>query len=114
MKPYYGSNTIIEQIDLSRCKPYKDFRQGFYLAEIREQVEQMVNIIFSYLIDNKIVIISFTKIGNGLETSEIQPIVLFCIHSKNKAILQAFTIPKYRSRESAFTFPPNYNLPSVR
>ena len=28
MKPYYGSNTIIEQIDLSRCKPYKDFRQG--------------------------------------------------------------------------------------
>ena len=46
MKPYYGSNTIIEQIDLSRCKPYKDFRQGFYLAEIREQVEQMVIIIF--------------------------------------------------------------------
>ena len=46
MKPYYGSNTIIEQIDLSRCKPYKDFGQGFYLAEIREQVEQMVNIIF--------------------------------------------------------------------
>ena len=46
MKPYYGSNTIIEQIDLSRCKPYKDFRQGFYLEEIREQVEQMVNIIF--------------------------------------------------------------------
>ena len=46
MKPYYGSNTIIEQIDLSRGKPYKDFRQGFYLAEIREQVEQMVNIIF--------------------------------------------------------------------
>ena len=41
MKPYYGSNTIIEQIE-----PYKDFRQGFYLAEIREQVEQMVNIIF--------------------------------------------------------------------
>ena len=75
MKPYYGSNTIIEQIDLSRCKPYKDFRQGFYLAEIREQVEQMVNIIF-------------TKIGNGLETSEIQPIVLFCIHSKNIFVTQ--------------------------
>ena len=47
MKPYYGSNTIIEQIDLSRCKPYKDFRQGFYLAEIREQVEQMLNLIFA-------------------------------------------------------------------
>lgn len=41
MKPYYGSNTIIEQIDLSRCKPYKDFGQGFYLTEIKEQAEQM-------------------------------------------------------------------------
>ena len=46
MKPYYGSNTIIEQIDLSRCEPYKDFRQGVYLAAIRAKVEQMVNIIF--------------------------------------------------------------------
>lgn len=41
MKLYHGSNTIIEQIDLSRCKPYKDFGQGFYLTEIREQAEQM-------------------------------------------------------------------------
>ena len=46
MKPYYGSNTLIEQIDLSRCKPYKDFRQVFYLEEILEQVVQMVYIIF--------------------------------------------------------------------
>ena len=41
MRLYHGSNTIIEQIDLSRCKPYKDFGQGFYLTEIREQAEQM-------------------------------------------------------------------------
>lgn len=41
MKLYHGSNTIIEQIDLSRCKPYKDFGQGFYLTAIREQAEQM-------------------------------------------------------------------------
>ena len=41
MKPYYGSNTIIEQIDLSKCKPYKDFGQGFYLTAIKEQAEQM-------------------------------------------------------------------------
>lgn len=38
---YHGSNTIIEQIDLSKCRPYKDFGQGFYLTEIREQAEQM-------------------------------------------------------------------------
>lgn len=41
MKLYHGSNTIIEQIDLSKCKPYKDFGQGFYLTEIKEQAEQM-------------------------------------------------------------------------
>lgn len=41
MRLYHGSNTIIEQIDLSRCKPYKDIGQGFYLTEIKEQAEQM-------------------------------------------------------------------------
>ena len=41
MKLYHGSNTKIEKIDLSKCKPYKDFGQGFYLTEIKEQAEQM-------------------------------------------------------------------------
>ena len=37
MKLYHGSNTIIENIDLAKSKPYKDFGKGFYLTEIREQ-----------------------------------------------------------------------------
>lgn len=41
MKLYHGSNTVIEQIDLSKCKPYKDFGQGFYLTEIKEQAKLM-------------------------------------------------------------------------
>ena len=41
MKLYHGSNTRIEKVDLSKCKPYKDFGQGFYLTEIKEQAEQM-------------------------------------------------------------------------
>jgi len=41
MKLYHGSNTIIGQIDFARCKPYKDFGQGFYLTEIEEQAVQM-------------------------------------------------------------------------
>lgn len=41
MRLYHGSNIIIEQIDLSKCKPYKDFGQGFYLTAIKEQAEQM-------------------------------------------------------------------------
>lgn len=36
MKLYHGSNTAIVRIDLARCKPYKDFGQGFYLTEIEE------------------------------------------------------------------------------
>lgn len=41
MRLYHGSNIIIEQIDLSKCRPYKDFGQGFYLTAIKEQAEQM-------------------------------------------------------------------------
>ena len=43
MKLYHGSNTKIEKIDLSKCRPYKDFGQGFYLTEIREQAEKMAS-----------------------------------------------------------------------
>ena len=38
---YHGSNMKIEQIDLAKCRPYKDFGQGFYLTQIKEQAEQM-------------------------------------------------------------------------
>lgn len=41
MKLFHGSNTSIEVIDFSRCKPYKDFGKGFYLTEIEEQAVLM-------------------------------------------------------------------------
>lgn len=41
MRLYHGSNIVIKQIDLSKCRPYKDFGQGFYLTAIKEQAEQM-------------------------------------------------------------------------
>ncbi len=41
MRLYHGSNSKIKNIDLSKCKPYKDFGQGFYLTEIEEQASQM-------------------------------------------------------------------------
>lgn len=40
MRLYHGSNMMIENIDLSKCKPYKDFGRGFYLTEIKEQAEK--------------------------------------------------------------------------
>jgi hypothetical protein len=38
---YHGSNVTIEEIDLSLCKPYKDFGKGFYLTDIKSQAEDM-------------------------------------------------------------------------
>lgn len=34
---YHGSNIRITEIDLSRCNPYKDFGQAFYLTDERSQ-----------------------------------------------------------------------------
>ena len=38
---YHGSNMEIDTIDLNRCRPDKDFGQGFYLTDIRKQAEFM-------------------------------------------------------------------------
>ena len=38
---YHGSNTDIDCIDLSKCRPNKDFGKGFYLTTIRKQAERM-------------------------------------------------------------------------
>lgn len=41
MKLYHGSNQEISFVDLSLCKPNKDFGQGFYLTDIKQQAEEM-------------------------------------------------------------------------
>lgn len=41
MKLFHGSNTAIKTVDFAKCKPYKDFGQGFYLTEIETQAMQM-------------------------------------------------------------------------
>lgn len=38
---YHGSNTDIKVIDLTMCRPYKDFGEGFYLTVMKEQAEKM-------------------------------------------------------------------------
>jgi len=40
MKVYHGSYTTIEQIDLSKCEPRKDFGQGFYVTKNRKHAEE--------------------------------------------------------------------------
>ena len=41
MKLYHGTNTDFKEIDLFKCKPNKDFGQGFYLTDIRKQALDM-------------------------------------------------------------------------
>lgn len=43
---YHGSNTPINVIDLTQCRPYKDFGKGFYLTTIEEQSMFAVNIAY--------------------------------------------------------------------
>jgi len=38
---YHGSNIEIEKIDLSKCRPLKDFGRGFYTTPLREQAWAM-------------------------------------------------------------------------
>lgn len=41
MKVYHGSNVEIDEIDLSKCRPYKDFGCGFYTTKLERQAWQM-------------------------------------------------------------------------
>ncbi len=41
MRLFHGSNIEIDKIDLSKCRPNKDFGCGFYLTTIKSQAEKM-------------------------------------------------------------------------
>lgn len=41
MTLYHGTNIDFAQIDLSKSRRFKDFGQGFYLTDIRQQAEDM-------------------------------------------------------------------------
>ena len=38
---FHGTNILFDTIELSKCRPYKDFGKGFYLTDIRQQAEEM-------------------------------------------------------------------------
>ena len=45
MKVYHGSHIKIDKIDLSKCKPNKDFGRGFYVTKFRNHAEVWAKII---------------------------------------------------------------------
>jgi hypothetical protein len=38
---YHGSNIEIKNINLTQCRPFKDFGRGFYTTPIKEQAWTM-------------------------------------------------------------------------
>ena len=65
---YHGSNMTIEQIDLEKSKPNKDFGKGFYLSESEEQAMQMATF-KSQLLGGESVVTRF-EFDNALMHSE--------------------------------------------
>ena len=58
MKLYHGSNIAIDEIDLSKSKPFKDFGRGFYLSDIESQAQEMARFKVS-LFDGEPMVIAF-------------------------------------------------------
>jgi len=44
MVVYHGSNIKIENIDLTKCRPHRDFGRGFYVTKFRTHAENMAKI----------------------------------------------------------------------
>ena len=44
MKVYHGSYIKVDTIDLSKCKPYKDFGKGFYVTKFRHHAEEWARV----------------------------------------------------------------------
>lgn len=40
MRLYHGTNTEFSEIQLSKCRPNKDFGRGFYLTTLRTQAQE--------------------------------------------------------------------------
>lgn len=57
---YHGSNVPIKRIDLSMSKPDKDFGQGFYLTDIREQALDMAKRRYRILGQGEPIVTSFS------------------------------------------------------
>ena len=45
MKVYHGSYTVIEDIDLSKSTPNKDFGRGFYVTKYRQHAESWAKVV---------------------------------------------------------------------
>lgn len=64
---YHGSNCDIDKVDLSKCKPYKDFGQSFYLTTLVSQAKEMAQKVAERFDGNPIV--NVFEFDEGLQSS---------------------------------------------
>ncbi|MDO4929869.1 MAG: DUF3990 domain-containing protein [Bacteroidales bacterium] len=72
MTLYHGSNMRIEEIDLNRCKPFKDFGKGFYLTDILEQAQQMAERRTRIVGEGVPTVTAYSFDSNWLQSSELK------------------------------------------
>ena len=69
---YHGSNVIIENIDLTRSKPNKDFGKGFYLSSDEEQAFHMAALKSAILgVTFCIISLEMFSLFNGRTTNDL-------------------------------------------
>jgi len=71
MKVYHGSDIQIQQVDLLKCKPNKDFGTGFYVTALRQQAMDMA-VRISKWSGNKPVVTEFEFDEFAWEDDELQ------------------------------------------
>ena len=89
---FHGTNLDFENIDLSKCAPYKDFGTGFYTTTLFEQAKAMAHrktkiyggepCVISYEAPNNLLKLESVKIKNFPKPSEEWAI--FIINNRNR------------------------------
>ena len=68
---YHGSNMAVEQIDLDKSKPNKDFGKGFYLSESEAQAMEMAAFKTS-LLGGEPVVTKFEFDESAMQSSDLR------------------------------------------
>lgn len=80
---YHGSNLVIEEIDLDKSRPNKDFGRGFYLSEDESQAKEMA-VFKAMLLGGEPVITKF-EFDDTLLDSQVVRVKIFKDYSEEWA-----------------------------
>lgn len=80
---YHGSNLVIEEIDLDKSRPNKDFGRGFYLSEDESQAKEMA--VFKALLLGGEPVITKFEFDDTLLDSQVVRVKIFKDYSEEWA-----------------------------